>query len=305
MMINFNQQPLFLAPLAGLSDPPFRSLIKRHGCDVTISEMISANALIYENAKTLKMLEKSPLESPYIVQLEASDESVLARAVAVLNEINGISGIDLNCGCPVPKVIKQGAGSALLKEPKKLCKLIETIKKTSTKSYTSAKLRLGFDSVVLPSFVRDIQNAGADYICVHARTRSGGFSTPPLFEILGELKTLSNIPIIANGSIDEKNYKEILNISGANGVMIGRASIGSPWIFNILKGQNPPNAQQKKQIIKEHFELVCKHYGEFGASIFRKHLHEYSKNMRGASEFRTAVNSANNEQMKNLIQEFF
>ena len=304
-MIDFNQKPLFLAPLAGLSDPPFRSLIKTQGCDVTISEMISANALIYENEKTLKMLEKSPLENPYIVQLEASDESVLARAVAKLNELNDISGIDLNCGCPVPKVIKQGAGSALLKEPKKLCKLIEAIKKTSQKRYTSVKLRLGFDSVVLPSFVCDIQNAGADYICVHARTRSGGFSSPPLYEILGEIKAKIKIPLIANGSINEKNYKEILSVSGADGLMIGRASIGSPWIFKLLKGQNTPSLEQKKQLIKEHFRLVCEHYGDFGASVFRKHLHEYSKNMRGASEFRTAVNSANNDEIKNLIQQFF
>ena len=304
-MIDFNKIPLFLAPLAGLSDPPFRSLIKKHGCDVTVSEMISANALVYESAKTFKMLEKSPLESPYIIQLESSDAKVLARAVSMLNEIEGISGIDLNCGCPVPKVIKQDAGSALLKEPAKLCHLVQTIKKTSKKRYTSVKLRLGFDSVVLPSFVRDIENAGADYICVHARTRSGGFSSPPLFDVLAELKSLVKIPIIANGSIDESNFKRVLELSGANGLMIGRASIGAPWIFDVLKGGASPNTNTKKQIIKEHFGLACEHYGEFASSIFRKHLHEYSKGERGASEFRTAVNNANNEQMKALIEQFF
>ena len=148
MLIDFSKKPLFLAPLAGFSDLPLRSVVKQFGCDVTVSEMISANALVYEGSKTLEMLKKSPLETPYIVQIAGSDADVIKKAVEILNGIEGIDGIDLNCGCPVPKVVKQSAGSALLKDISNLKRIVETIKKTSNKQMTSVKLRLGFDEKI-------------------------------------------------------------------------------------------------------------------------------------------------------------
>ncbi len=312
-MIDFSAKPLFLAPLAGLSDLPFRGVVKAHGCDVTVSEMLSANALVYEGAKTLAMAAKNPAETPYIAQLEGGDPEMIRRAVLVLNEIDGIDGIDLNCGCPVPKVVKQNAGSALLKDPALLCHLVEIIKKTSNKRYTSVKLRLGFDSVTLPSFVRDIESAGADFIAVHARTRSGGFTSEPKYEVLGEIKSNLKIPLVANGSIDETNAAEVLAITGADGLMIGRAAIGKPWIFESIKealgdGNSNLNVSQahKKQVIKEHFAAMIAHYGEHGVSIFRKHLHEYSRGLGGASEFRREINELrSSEEMRAAIERFF
>ena len=174
-MIDFSKKPLFLAPLAGFSDLPLRSVVKRFGCDVTVSEMISANALVFEGGdKTLDMIKKSPLETPYIVQIAGSDTNIIKKAVEILNGIDGIDGIDINCGCPVPKVVKQCAGSALLKDLPNLSAVIETVKKTSNKKTTSVKMRLGFDEKIPEILAKIAQDAGADYVTFHGRTRTGG-----------------------------------------------------------------------------------------------------------------------------------
>lgn len=305
-MIDFNSKPLFLAPLAGFSDLPLRTLAKRFGCDCTISEMISSNALVYENDKTISMLEKSPLETPYIIQIAGSQKDIIAKAVDILNKFDGIDGIDLNCGCPVPKVIKQNAGSALLNDPKLLCNLIEIIKTKSNKRYTSVKIRLGFNTKMAHEIARDLANAGADFICVHGRTRAGGYSAPVDYEAIAKIKASTTIPVIANGDINLDNYQKVLEITGCDGVMIGRASIGSPWIFKEIKDSQSLNLAQKKEIIKEHFELMLKTYSEHAVGIFRKHLHEYSKGLSGASEFRSSINQIHSpDDMRAEIERFF
>lgn len=305
-MIDFNSKPLFLAPLAGFSDLPLRTLAKQFGCDCTVSEMISSNALVYEHDKTLAMLEKSPLETPYIVQLAGSDTDIMAKAVEILNGIDGIDGIDLNCGCPVPKVIKQNAGSALLNNPKLLCNIIETIKNKSNKQYTSVKIRLGFNTKMAHEIAKDLANAGADFICVHGRTRAGGYSAPVDYESIAKIKSATTIPVIANGNIDLENYQEVLKITGCDGLMIGRASIGAPWIFKQIKSGQSITPKLKLQVIKEHFELMLKTYGDHAVGIFRKHLHEYSKGISGASEFRCSVNQIHSpELLREQIERFF
>ena len=305
-MIDFKNKPIFLAPLAGLTDLPFRQIAKKCGCDVSISEMISANALAFGSQKTIKMLERAEGESPYIVQLESSDAKNLAKSVEFLNTCDGIAGIDLNCGCPVPKVFKQGAGSALLGDPKLLCTLIETIKKTSNKRYTSVKLRLGINESRLEDFAKDIESAGADYIVIHARTRAGGFSSEPNWQAVKNIKAKLKIPVIANGSIDELNATSVLENTGADGLMIGRGAIGKPWIFSVLKGQGEPSAAQKKELILEHFALACEFYGKHGVAMMRKHLHEYSKGCAGAPVFRTKINAEGEaKKVLELIKEFF
>ena len=305
-MIDFNSKPLFLAPLAGFSDLPLRTLAKQFGCDCTVSEMISSNALVYEHDKTLAMLEKSPLETPYIVQLAGSDTDIMAKAVEILNGIDGIDGIDLNCGCPVPKVIKQNAGSALLNNPKLLCNIIETIKNKSNKQYTSVKIRLGFNTKMAHEIAKDLANAGADFICVHGRTRAGGYSAPVDYESIAKIKSATTIPVIANGNIDLENYQEVLKITGCDGLMIGRASIGAPWIFKQIKSGQGITPKLKLQVIKEHFELMLKTYGDHAVGIFRKHLHEYSKGISGASEFRCSVNQMHSpELLREQIERFF
>ncbi|MBR6952450.1 MAG: tRNA-dihydrouridine synthase family protein, partial [Campylobacter sp.] len=195
----FKNNPLFLAPLAGFSDPPLRGVVKQFGCDVTISEMISSNALVFGGEKTLKMLEKNEFESPFIVQIAGSDEEVIKKAVFILNEFDGIDGIDLNCGCPVPKVVKQNAGSALLLNLDKLSRLIETIKKHSNKKFTSAKVRLGFDEKIPEIVAKAVENAGADFIAMHGRTRKGGYTAKVDYDAIANAKKAIKIPLIANG----------------------------------------------------------------------------------------------------------
>lgn len=305
-MIDFSKKPIFLAPLAGLTDLPFRNIAKKCGCDVSVSEMLSANALAFNSQKTLKMALPAPNEKPYIIQIESSQTENIKKAVSIINTLGGVDGIDLNCGCPVPKVFRQGAGSALLENPKLLCNIIEIIKKYNTKLYTSVKLRLGINSVILPNFIKDIESAGADFVVIHARTRAGGFSAKPDYESIWRIKELIKIPVIANGSIDEKTADFVLDKTGANGVMIGRAAIGKPWIFSMLKGGNEPSKEQKKELIKEHFVLACAHYEKHAAAMMRKHLHEYSKGLAGAPEFRTKINAQQDiNEISKLIDEFF
>ncbi|BAF70303.1 tRNA dihydrouridine synthase DusB [Nitratiruptor sp. SB155-2] len=308
MKLDFSKPLYVLAPLAGYTDLPFRSVVKKFGADLTISEMISSNALVYDSKKTYKMLEKSPEENPYFVQIAGGDPLIVKEAVERLNEIEGIDGIDLNCGCPVPKVVKQGAGSALLDDLDRLGKIVQTIKETSEKNYTSVKIRLGFTENRVVEIVKVLEEAGADFITIHGRTRSGGFKAPVDYEAIARAKESVSIPVIANGDITNfQKTQEVLFITKADGVMIGRGAIGKPWIFYQLKhGKEDVDASLKKEIILEHFHQMIRFYGTYGAVLFRKHLHTYSKGYPGATQFRTKINEVENpEEMEQMIKDFF
>lgn len=306
-MIDFSKKPLFLAPLAGFSDLPLRSVVKRFGCDVTVSEMISANALVFEGGdKTLDMIKKSPLETPYIVQIAGSDTNIIKKAVEILNGIDGIDGIDINCGCPVPKVVKQCAGSALLKDLPNLSAVIETVKKTSNKKTTSVKMRLGFDEKIPEILAKIAQDAGADYITFHGRTRSGGYTAEVDYEAIAIAKKAVKIPVVANGDINSENAKKVLEQTGCDALMIGRAGIGNPWVFYEIKNDKTVDAKTKKKIIIAHFNAMLEHYGEHGVAIFRKHLHKYSKSLEGAGAFRDEINRIENpNDILQKIERFF
>ncbi len=306
-MLDFSKPLYLLAPLAGYTDLPFRSVVKKFGADLTISEMISSNALVYDSFKTYKMIEKSPLENPYFIQIAGSDPDIVKRAVERLNKVEGVEGIDLNCGCPVPKVVRQGAGSALLKDPDRLFKIVETIKKASNKRYTSVKIRLGFESDKVVEIVKGLESAGADFITVHGRTRSGGFKSRVDYEAIKRAREAVDIPVIANGDIDSlAKANWVLENITPYGVMIGRGSIGRPWIFYELKEQKEVDARIKKEIILEHFNQMLNFYGPYGAVLFRKHLHTYSKGYSNAGEFRERVNQLKDpDMMQKAIEEFF
>lgn len=305
-MIDFSKKPLFLAPLAGFSDLPLREVVKKFGCDVTISEMISANALVYDSAKSIKMLEKSDNETPFIVQIAGTNLDNIKKAVEIINKIDGIDGIDLNCGCPVPKVVKQESGSALLKNLDHLKSVLSTIKKVSNKRLTTAKVRLGFDEKIPELIAKACEDAGADYIAMHARTRSGGYSAKVDYEAILAAKNAVKIPVVANGDIDSTNSSSVLETTKADALMIGRASIGKPWIFSEIKSGKSVSDELKKQIILTHFEAMIKHYGTHGVSIFRKHLHQYSKGMSDAASFRDEINRIDNAEIIRVkIQDFF
>jgi len=308
MKLDFSKPLYFLAPLAGLTDLPFRSVVKKFGVDVTVSEMISSNALAYNSQKTFKMLEKSPLESPYSIQIAGSDPDIIKRAVDIINEQDGVDIIDLNCGCPVPKVVNNLQGSALLTDLKKMGKAIETIKKYSNKDYTSVKIRLGFDKKNHLEIAKVCQESGADFIAVHGRTRSGKFKAPVDYDAIAEIKALLKIPVIANGDIDSKDKaKWVLEHTNCDGIMIGRASIGRPWIFKEIKEDLEAGRELVARVVIEHLEEMINFYGEYGVILFRKHLHTYSKfGYKNATSFRDRVNKINNpNQMREIIEDFF
>ncbi len=308
-LIDFSKKDLLvLAPLAGYTDLPFRSVVKKFGVDLTISEMISANALIHHSKKTFKMIEKSPIESPYIVQIATGDVDVAKKAVEILNDIEGIDGIDLNCGCPVPKVVSQNSGSSLLQDLDQMARVIETIKKFSNKQYTSVKSRLGFNEKIAKEIAQSVENAGADYLTFHGRTRAGKYKAPVDYEAIKLAKESVKIPIIANGDLTSlAKVKEVREYTNCDGVMIGRGAIGNPWLFYQIKhNQDFIKKEKILEIVLEHYHAMLNFYGDIGVSIFRKHLHLYSKNFPNASQFRDSINRVDDPRsIEEMIIKFF
>lgn len=309
MNLDFSKPLYALAPLAGFTDLPFRSVVKKFGADLTVSEMISSNALVHDSKKTHKMLEKSALETPYSVQIAGSDLNVIQRAVEIINEKEDVDVIDLNCGCPAPKVVNNLQGSSLLTDLIQMGKVIETIKKYSTKEYTSVKIRLGFNEKNHLEIARICQESGADFIAVHGRTRAGRYKAAVDYDAIRDIKSLVSIPVIANGDIDSpQKAQQVLSHTGADGVMIGRAAVGNPWIFHQIKeGTESVSSMLVKEVVLEHFEQMIAHYGSYGAVMFRKHLHTYSKaGYQGASAFRNLVNRIEDpSEMREAIVSFF
>eukprot|EP01029_Cantina_marsupialis_P016546 TRINITY_DN3693_c0_g1_i1.p1 TRINITY_DN3693_c0_g1~~TRINITY_DN3693_c0_g1_i1.p1 ORF type:complete len:311 (+),score=55.88 TRINITY_DN3693_c0_g1_i1:1446-2378(+) len=306
--IDFSQPLMVLAPLAGYTDLPFRAVVKKFGADITISEMISSNALVYKSEKTRKMIEKAPSEDPYIVQIAGNKTELVRDAVEILNDIDGIDGIDLNCGCPAPKVFNHGSGSNLLGDLKKLEEILSTVKKYNKKQYTTAKVRIGVNEKIPVEIAKVVEACGVDYIAVHGRTRAGKYKAPVDYDAIKMMKEAVSIPVIANGDIkDYDKAREVLQHTNADGVMIGRAAIGKPWIFYQLKhGIENISEEKKKEIILEHYDEVLKFHGKHGAIMFRKLLHSYSKGYKGAAEFRDIVNRVDDQEiMRDLIENFF
>jgi len=307
--LNFSKTLYALAPLAGFTDLPFRSVVKKFGVDLTISEMISSNALIHNSKKTHRMLERAPIENPYTIQIAGSDLEVIKRAVSIINGLDNVTGIDLNCGCPAPKVVNNLQGSSLLTDLPQMAKVIETIKKYSNKEYTSVKFRLGFNEKNHVDIATLCEEAGADYIAVHGRTRAGRYKAAVDYDALAEIKQHVAIPMFANGDIDSpKKAKWVQEYTGAEGVMIGRAAVGKPWIFKQIKeGMEEPTPELIKEVVLEHFDQMIEHYDTYGAIIFRKNLHSYSKaGYNGASHFRNEVNTIEDpKHMRDVIEAFF
>ena len=300
---------LFLAPLAGYTDLPVRSVVKKFGVDITVSEMISSHALAYQSAKTLKMIEKSQNENPYSVQVAGSKPEILKKAIEILNTQNGIDIVDFNCGCPAPKVANHGNGSGLLKDLPHLVKMLHIIKNTTNKPYTSVKVRLGFDRKIPLEIANALNDAPIDFVVVHGRTRSDGYKKERIdYDSIAQMKHILQKPLIANGEIDSaKKAQCVLARTGADGVMIGRAALSSPWIFWQIKNNTdelPPII--KKELVLEHFDKMVEFYGTRGVVMFRKNLHAYAKGHTNASEFRNIVNSlVDSAEMRKRIEEFF
>lgn len=274
---------------------------------VIFREMVSAEAIVRGSKKTLKMCEFDEIERPIVLQLFGSDSEVIVEAVKILvgkrpfdsacegltQGINAMpSGIDINMGCPVPKITKKGhAGADLMRDPDRAVAIVKALKKANLGLPISVKTRLGWASEdEILRFAPLLEQAGVDALTIHGRTKKQGYSGQANWEMIGKVKKLINIPVIANGDIrNSEDIKKCLEITGADGVMIGRGALGNPWVFerNKEKGISNKINNELKEVVLRHAELHLAHYGEeFGLKTFRKHLLYYFKGFFGVKELR-------------------
>jgi len=306
---------LFVAPMAGVTDRPFRVLCRRLGAGMAVSEMVASNSLLYGSEKTRRRANHEGEPEPKSVQIVGADPDMLAEA-ARYNVANGAQIIDINMGCPAKKVCNVMAGSALLRDPALVERLLVAVVRAVDVPVT-LKIRTGWD--------RDNRNgvaiaqlaeaSGIALLAVHGRTRSCFFAGAAEYETIAAIKAAVRIPVIANGDIDSpEKAKAVLAMTGADGLMIGRAAQGRPWIFreidHFLKtGEKlpPPSREELYQVLTGHLETLYAFYGEHtGVRMARKHIGWYSKGLHGGASFRHAINQAETvaEQYR-LLESFF
>lgn len=269
---------LSLSPMAGYSDWPFRSLCSENGSTISYSEFVNANLVVQRNEQTLKMLRFSEFERPVVFQLFGNHQSTLVEAALLLEEL-GPDGIDLNLGCSVPKVVDRGSGAALLNDTKKIGQIIAALV-SRIKIPISAKIRLGWnDSNDAIMIAQTIQDNGASLISVHGRTAKQRYTGEADWPLISEIKAKLSIPVLGNGDIDSfATAKLRMSQSGVDGVLIGRAAQGNPWIFN--EHDEEPEAVEVLQVMKTHLIRMIEFHGEVqGLLRFRKHALSYLKRL--------------------------
>ncbi|MBI2602848.1 MAG: tRNA-dihydrouridine synthase family protein [Deltaproteobacteria bacterium] len=269
-------EPVFLAPLAGVSDAPFRRICTRGGADLSYVEMISAPALKYNSKKTLQMLFRHPEEKKLGVQVTAKCTEDMKRAVEILNRYP-FETVDINMGCPVRKVVGTGCGAALLRDPEQAYQITKAAVETSARP-VSVKIRLGWDrqSMNYLEIAPAIENAGAVWLTVHGRTRSDDYSREVDLQALAEIKRAIRIPVVGNGNIfSRQDYLTMKAVSGVDGVMISRGSLGNPWVFREVRGDESPTALEEwRAWVGDHLKWQQEHYSreETGVIMLRKQL---------------------------------
>lgn len=309
------QDNVILAPMSGVTDLPFRRLVKSFGASLVISEMIASRAMILQTRESIKKCQKDKTHYPMSVQLAGCEPEVMAEA-AKLNEDLGADIIDINFGCPVKKVVNGFAGSALMKDEDWATRIMEATVK-AVKIPVTMKMRLGwnYENINSPSLAKKAENAGIKMLTVHGRTRCQMYNGNANWELISHVKNVVKIPVIANGDIkNSADARKALELSNADGVMIGRACYGKPWLIaqinSELRGEEkiatPAIAEQKK-IVLNHLNEMINHYGEQAAiPLARKHIGWYSSGLKDSAEFRAKINTSHGAQnVRDVIEKFY
>lgn len=291
--------PVMLAPMAGVTDLPYRLLCKEQGCGVMVTEMVSAKAVLYNNKNTDLLMLTKPEEAPVFLQLFGSEPEIMGEIANRLSD-RGFAGFDINMGCPVPKVVNNNEGSALMKNPLLASKIVENMVKR-VKVPVTVKFRKGFteDTVNAVEFAHVMEESGAAAITLHGRTREQFYSGKADWDIIGKVVERVNIPVFGNGDIfSGEDALRMMKNTGCQGVAVGRGAKGNPWIFNeikaVMEGREipvGPTVSERKAMIKRHAELMVEYKPEFMVvREMRKHVSWYTTGLHNCAALRDEVN---------------
>ncbi len=302
---------VFLAPMAGVTDLPFRYICNKYGGVVySPTEMVSTRGLVYQDKKTHKIMDMHENENPKVIQIFGSEPDIIKQVVLRLNEDKNIDIIDFNMGCPAPKVVKNGDGSELLKDLDKVEEIIKTLTETSTKPVT-IKTRLGYnkDTMTAVKVAKLCEKYGVSMLTVHGRTRDQYYTGIADIEGIKEVKESVSIPVVGNGDVVDVESAKRMFETGADAIMIGRAAMGNPWIFrSIIEGKEYiPSLEERFNVIREHLDLaVSREREDVAIPKMRKHIAWYFKGLKHSSIARDRINKENTyEGVINILNEYY